>query len=79
LDEQGYRDLNEGTCVFFDRMYEIAAESAARAAETEETLKLYIGAIQTFERSPSRGPNTTVTVDNLTEDFQSGKEPPFEK
>lgn len=67
LDEQGYQDLNEGTCVFFNRMYEIAAESAARIADTGETPKLYIGAIQTFERS-RMGPNTTVAVEDLEEE-----------
>ena len=61
LDERGYRDLNEATGTFLARMYDAAAESATRAAETGEQLKSYVGAVMAFRRSRTE-PNTTVTV-----------------
>lgn len=67
LDERGHRDMYENTCVFFDRMYEIAAESAARAGRSGETLKAYIGAVMSFERSRDV-PNTTANVRHV--DFE---------
>ena len=78
LDERAYRDLNEATGTFFSRMYEAAAKSAARAAQSGETLKLYVGAVMAFERSRTE-PNTTVTVGHLGQEEPSGMEPPFEK
>lgn len=78
LDEQGFRDMYENTCAFSDRMNEIAAEAAARTAETGETPKPYIGAVMSFERSRTE-PNTAVTVGDLEQEEPPGTESPFEK
>jgi hypothetical protein len=67
LDRQGYKDQYENTCAFFDRMYDIAAESVARAAEGEEDLKLYIGGVLSFERARTE-PNTSASVAHLGEE-----------
>ena len=66
LDEQGYRDLNDATGMFLTRMYEVAAESAARVHESGETPKLYVGAVMAFERS-RREPNTAASVGRHSE------------
>lgn len=78
LDERGYQDLNKATDVFFERMHEIAAESAGRSEESGEERKPYIGAVMAFRRSRTE-PNTTVTVGHLGQGEPSGKESPFEK
>lgn len=64
LDQEGYRDLNENTQSFFDRTWEIAAESAERMAQSGEQGKTYIAATLAFERSRNE-PNTEATVGHL--------------
>lgn len=65
LDEEGYRDLSENTQRFFDRTWEIAAESAGRMAKSGEQGKTYIAATLAFERSRNE-PNTEATVGHLS-------------
>jgi DNA-binding transcriptional ArsR family regulator len=77
LDEEGYKDLNENTQVFFNRVYEIAAESAIRMAETGEEGNVYIASVMVFERG-RHGPNTTLTVGHLGEESLSSEESLFE-
>lgn len=64
LDEQGYRDLNESVCRFFDRNFEIAAEAAARMGETGEEGNTYIASAMTFQRS-RREVNTSASFERL--------------
>jgi DNA-binding transcriptional ArsR family regulator len=64
LDEQGYKDLSDNTDQFFDRSYEIAAESADRMASSGESGKTYIAGALAFERSRIE-PNTAATVGHL--------------
>jgi DNA-binding transcriptional ArsR family regulator len=64
LDQRGYEDMYENTSRFWNRMYEIAAESAARAADTPRDLRPYIGAVMSFPRSRT-GPSTSTAVGHL--------------
>ena len=78
LDQQGYEDLNETTRLFFDRIYEIAGQSAARMATTGEKGKTYIAAAMVFQRGRS-GPNTTLTVEPVKGESLSREESLFDK
>lgn len=78
LDRQGHKDMYENTCVFFDRMYDIAAESVSRTEKSGEDPKLYIGGVLSFERARTE-PNTSASVAHVGEESPSGREPPFEK
>ncbi|MBA3867156.1 MAG: helix-turn-helix transcriptional regulator [Solirubrobacterales bacterium] len=77
LDCRGYRNMNENVRQFFDRSYEIAAESGERMVKTGEAGKTYIAAAMSFERS-RREANTTANVGHLAAPPLGG-ELPFEK
>jgi len=64
LDDVGHKDVSKASDDFFSRVYEIAAESAGRVAESGAPLTGYIAAVMAFEQSRSE-PNTTATVGHL--------------
>lgn len=70
IDQRGHRDMYQNTCAFFDRMYEIVAESASRMAESGEAPKPYIGAVLSFERSRTEA-NTSVAVGQSSQEKPS--------
>jgi DNA-binding transcriptional ArsR family regulator len=72
LDEQGYQDLSDFTDVYFQHMYEIAAESAERVIRTGEDRKMYISAVLAFRRGLPRA-NIKATVGHLGQESPPGR------